>query len=86
MIENLNENDIYDCIFIVSRFSALDSIVPIIEKNKSRNIIFVGNNISVEKYASIKNENVLFTLFMAAGKKYDGYINSICLNKIEIEE
>lgn len=86
MIENLNENDIYDCIFIVSRFSALDSIVPIIEKNKSRNIIFVGNNISVEKYASIKNKNVLFSFFMAAGKKYDGYINSICLNKIEIEE
>ncbi len=86
MIENLNENDIYDCIFIVSRFSALDSIVPIIEKNKSRNIIFVGNNISVEKYASIKNKNILFAFFMAAGKKYDGYINSICLNKIEIEE
>lgn len=34
VIENLNENDIYDCIFIVSRFSALDSIVPIIEKIK----------------------------------------------------
>ena len=84
VIETLNENDIYDCIFIVSRFSALDSIVPIIEKNKSKNIIFVGNNISVEKYASIKNKNVLFAFFMAAGKKYDGYINSICLNKIEI--
>ena len=39
---------------------------------------------SVEKYMNIKNKNVLFAFFMAAGKKYDGYIDSICLNKIEI--
>lgn len=84
VIEKLDKNDIYDVIFIVSRFSSLDSIVPIIENNKSKNIVFVGNNMSVEKYMNIKNKNVLFAFFMAAGKKYDGYINSICLNKIEI--
>lgn len=84
VIEKLDENDIYDVIFIVSRFSSLDSIVPIIENNKSKNIVFVGNNMSVEKYMNINNKNVLFAFFMAAGKKYDGYINSICLNKIEI--
>lgn len=84
VIEKLKENDIYDCIFVVSRYSSLDSIVPIIEKNKSQNIIFVGNNITVEKYMDIKDKNVLFAFFMATGKKCDGYINSICLNKIEI--
>ena len=84
IIDKLDENDIYDVIFIVLRFSSLDEIVPIIENNKSKNIVFVGNNISVEKYMNIKNKNVLFAFFMAAGKKYDGYINSICLNKIEI--
>ena len=84
IIQTLDENDIYDVIFIVSRFSSLDDIVPIIENNKSKNIVFVGNNMSVEKYMNIQNKNVLFAFFMAAGKKYDGYINSICLNKIEI--
>ena len=84
VIEKLDENDIYDVIFIVSRFSSLDSIVPIIEKNKSKNIVFVGNNITVEKYMNMKDKNVLFAFFMAAGKKHDGYINSICLNKIQI--
>ena len=74
VIEKLEEDDIYDCIFVVSRFSSLDSIIPIIENNKSKNIVFVGNNISVEKYMNIKNKNVLFAFFMAAGKKYDGYI------------
>ena len=84
VIERLEENDIYDCIFVVSGFSSLDSIVPIIEKNKSENIIFVGNNITAEKYMNIENKKVLFAFFMAAGKKSDGCINSICLNKIEI--
>lgn len=84
VIDKLDENDIYDVIFVVSRFSSLHSIVKIIEKNNSKNIVFVGNNMNVEKYMNIKDKNVLFAFFMAAGKKYDGYINSICLNKIEI--
>lgn len=84
VIDKLDENDIYDVIFVVSRFSFLDSIVKIIEKNKSKNIVFVGNNMNAEKYMNIKDKNILFAFFMAAGKKYDGYIDSICLNKIEI--
>lgn len=84
IIDKLDENDIYDVIFVVSRFSSLDSIVKIIEKNKSKNIVFVGNNMNAEKYMNIKDKNILFAFFMAAGKKYDGYIDSICLNKIEI--
>lgn len=84
VIDKLDENDIYDVIFVVSRFSSLHSIVKIIEKNNSKNIVFVGNNMNAEKYMNIKDKNVLFAFFMAAGKKYDGYINSICLNKIEI--
>lgn len=47
VIEKLDKNDI---LFIVSRFSSLDNLVPNIENNKSKNIVFVGNNISVEKY------------------------------------
>lgn len=84
IIDRLDENDIYDVIFVVSRFSSSDSIVPIIKHNNSQNIVFVGNNMSVEKYMNIENKNILFAFFMAAGKKYDGYINSICLNKIQI--
>ena len=84
VINKLEENDFYDIIFVVVRFSSLESIMPIIENNKSKNIVFVGNNITAEKYMNIQDKNVLFAFFMAAGKKYDGYINSICLNKITI--
>lgn len=84
VINKLDEDDIYDVIFIASRCSALDDIVAIVEKNKSKNVVFVGNNMFAEKYVNISNKNVLFAFFMAAGKKYNGYINSICLNKIPI--
>ena len=84
IINKLEKNDIYDVIFIVTRCSALDDIVPIVENNDSKNIVFVGNNLNVEKYMNIKNKNILFAFFMAAGKKNDDYIESICLNKIVI--
>ena len=69
IINKLENDDIYDVIFIVSRFSSLDSIVPTIQNNKSKTIVFVGNNIIVEKYMNIADKNVLFAFFMAAGKK-----------------
>ncbi len=42
------------------RFSSLDSIISTMEKNKSKNIVFVGNNITVEKYMNLNDKNVLF--------------------------
>ena len=39
---------------------------------------------NAEKYQNIPHKNVLFAFFMAARKKEDGYISSICLNKIMI--
>ena len=77
VIDKLQTDDIYDAIFVVSRFSSLDSIVPMIKCNKSKNIVFVGNNMTVEKYENLENKNVLFAFFSAAGKKYDGYIHGI---------
>ena len=58
VIDKLEENDIYDCIFVVLRYSSLDNIVPIFENNQSKNIIFVGNNITAEKY-DVPNANAV---------------------------
>lgn len=84
VIKTLEENDIYDVIFVVTRYSSLESITPILKQNKSKNIVFVGNNITVEKQEKIPNKNIFFAFFMAAGKKENGMIHSICLNKITI--
>ena len=56
VIEKLEEDDIYDCIFVVSRFSSLDSIIPIIENNKSKNIVFVGNDGDIDSICLNKIE------------------------------
>lgn len=84
VIDHLEPNDLYDVIFVVSRYSSLDSILPILVNNKSQNVVFVGNNLTAEKYATLPGKQVLFAFFSAAGKKQTGYIDSICLNKIEI--
>ena len=63
VINKLNNDDIYDVIFVVSRCSSLNTIIPIIENNNSKNIVFVGNNFTAEKYMNIKNKNVLFAFF-----------------------
>lgn len=84
VIEQLNPEDIYDAIFVAVRYSQIDSILPTLISNQSKNIIFVGNNMTAEKYENLDNKNVLFAFFSAAGKKVDDHIESICLNKITI--
>ena len=43
-IETLNEEDIYDFVIVAVQNNQIDSILPILAKNKSNNIVFVVNN------------------------------------------
>ncbi len=56
-------------IFIVTRCSALDDIVPIVENNDSKNIVFVGNNLNVEKYMNIKIKYIICIFLWQLVKK-----------------
>lgn len=84
VIKELKEDDIYDAIFVCFRFSQIDSFIPSLLKNRSKNIIFVGNNMRVDLFSNLKDKNVLFAFFMAAGERRYEYISSICLKKITI--
>lgn len=84
LIDKLESNDIYDAIFVTVRFSQLDSIIPLLMQNPSKNIVFVGNNINASKYSNLENKNVLFAFFSAAGKRNGNVVESICLKKITI--
>ena len=59
VIDKLEENDIYDVIFVVSRFSSLDSIVKIIEKFYLFSCYMFCNHIcfSGDKFCSWKKLN-----------------------------
>lgn len=83
-IDHLQSQDFYDVIFVVVRFSQMESILPILKTNTSKNIVFVGNNMNAEQYEHILDKNIFFAFFSAAGKKINNHIESICLKKITI--
>jgi len=85
VINSLTDQDIYDVIFVVMQYTQLESIVPILNQNLSRNIVFIGNNASAKKYVDLlKEKNVLFGFFSAAGKRNSKYVESFYLNEMTI--
>lgn len=85
VLDSLEENDLYDAIFVCVRYNQLDSVIPLLLKNHSQNIILVGNNLRAEKYQeTLSGKNVFFAFFSTAGKRVNQVIESVCLNEIRI--
>ena len=51
VIRELKTDDIYDVIFVVMRYTQIESLIPDLAANGSKNISFVGNNLSPEELA-----------------------------------
>ncbi len=67
VIRELKENDIFDVIFAVIRYTRLESVIPMLSANGSKNIVFVGNNLSPKELAEkLPGKNVLFGFSMSA--------------------
>ena len=85
VIQELQKEDIYDVIFVVMRCTQLESVIPVLTDNRSKNIVFVGNNLSPEELAEkLPEKNVLFGFSMAAGHREKDRVASISLHKITI--
>jgi 2-dehydropantoate 2-reductase len=85
VIRELKKDDIYDVIFVVMRYTQLESVIPILTDNGSKNIVFVGNNLSPKELAEkLPDKNVLFGFSMAAGHREKDRVVSISLHKITI--
>ena len=52
-IRELKKDDIYDVIFVVMRYTQLESVIPMLLTNGSKNIVFVGNNLSPEAFVEM---------------------------------
>lgn len=76
IIDNLRENDIYDYIVVVVQNTQIDSILPILSKNKSPNIVFVVNNpCGYQTYInSVGNNRVMIGFPCAGGERKDGIV------------
>lgn len=85
VIEELAPTDTYDVIFVVMRYTQLDSIIDTLAQNASQNIILVGNNVKPEHYAEqLAGKNVLFAFALSAGHREKDCVKCIDLKKITI--
>lgn len=77
IIDNLEENDIYDYVIVAVQNTQVDSILPILSKNKSSNIVFVVNNpCGYQNYIdSIGYNRVMIGFPSAGGERKDGIVS-----------
>ncbi|MCQ9288188.1 ketopantoate reductase family protein [Staphylococcus gallinarum] len=91
LIDILEENDIYDVIFVTMKYSDFYNVFPSLAKNNSKNIVFVGNNANPQAlYNSVQNEslsvkNIGFGFLMTGGEKIDDYATVLRFNKGELK-
>ena len=85
VIRELREDDEFDVIFVVMRYSQIDSILGALKANVSKNIVFVGNNLSTGKFVEmLPKKNVMFAFYMAAGHREKDRVVSFSMKKITI--
>ncbi|MDO4845146.1 MAG: 2-dehydropantoate 2-reductase N-terminal domain-containing protein [Oscillospiraceae bacterium] len=85
VIRELRERDFYDAIFLVLRYTQLDSVFPVLTANVSTNLVLIGNNLSTEKSAvKLAGKNVLFGFSMAAGHRERDRVVSVSLHRITV--
>ncbi|MCP4178779.1 MAG: ketopantoate reductase family protein [bacterium] len=77
VIDKLDKNDIYDYIIVAVQYTHIDSILPILTKNKSKNIVFVVNNpLGYEKYIqAVGYKRIILGFPSAGGERKDGVVN-----------
>ena len=85
VVTELKPEDQYDVIFVVVRYTQIDSILDALRANGTKNIVFVGNNVRAEALAaSLPEKNVLFAFALSAGHRESDRVASIDLKKITI--
>lgn len=85
VITELKPEDKYDVIFVVVRYTQIETIIDILRANQSKNIVLVGNNVRAEEIASLlSNKNVMFAFAHSAGHRELSRVVSVDLKKITI--
>ncbi len=85
VVTELKPEDKYDVIFVVMRYTQIDAIKDTLHANGTKNIVFVGNNVSAAALAgSFPEKNVMFAFALSAGHREGDCVKSIDLRKITI--
>ena len=85
VVTELKPEDEYDVIFVIMRYTQIDSLMDVLRANRTKNIVFVGNNVRTKALAaSLSEKNVLFAFALSAGQRERDRVASIDLKKITI--
>ncbi len=86
VIENLEKEDEYDFIFIIMQKNQVLDILPILQRNNSKNITFLGNNgTGIDDYQDfISKERIILGFPSVGGRREGAIIKSIHSEKSSI--
>ena len=85
VVTELKPEDAYDVIFVVLRYTQLDSVLDTLRKSAAENIVFVGNNVRARALTeSLGEKKVLFAFASSAGHREKDRVCSVDLKKITI--
>ena len=85
VVTELKPDEAYDVIFVVLRYTQLDSILETLRANRTKNLVFVGNDVRARALSdALPEKNVLFAFALSAGHREPDYVTSIDLKKITI--
>lgn len=75
VIDNLSPDDIYDFVLVVVRKNQVVDLLPVLAKNKSPNIVFLGNNLTgPEEFTKVLDRKRIMLGTVVAGEKRDNDI------------
>ena len=76
LIDTLTETDFFDYIIITVQFTQIEEILPVLQKNKSPNLVFVVNNpLGYQKWIDVVGyERIMIGFPSAGGERKDGVV------------
>ena len=85
VVSELASEDEYDVIFVAARYTQVATILDALRANKSKNVVFLGNNVQPEKLVTaLPEKNVMFAFASSAGHREQDRVVSVDLKKITI--
>ena len=85
VVAELTLEDSYDVIFVIVRYTQIESVIDTLRGSRAKNIVFVGNNVRAAEIAALLPEkNVLFAFSLSAGHRETERVVSMDLKKITI--
>ena len=85
VITALSPNAAFDVIFVVIRYTHLETVLETLQNSAAKTIVFVGNNLRpAELTARLSGKNVLFAFASSAGHRESDRVVAVDLRKITI--